>query len=142
MGKYVKTTKGIYELTPNRKIIDYKRLDLQSGKTINAKRLVDLDVDQDTWENGYPLGEIVAQSDNLNDLIEKFGIKDTKTNEIVYIGDVHHSKDNVKELKNLLDDYNRVTEDTHTLIGFIVINDDIVKVTEMNKEGEWKLYER
>lgn len=128
MGKYVKTTKGIYELTPNRKIIDYKRLDLQSCKTINAKRLVDLDVDQDTWENGYPLGEVIKSSDNADDLISEIVAIDNKNRK------VRIAKFQIKRY---------AIEFGDRIIALSWIGDDLLKTFEWDREkGDWKLYER
>jgi hypothetical protein len=123
---YVKTTKGIYELTPNRKLIDYPIIDNEKLMGIKPKLFAN--------KCYIYYGEVVAQSDNLNDLIEIQYQTDEKG--VVYnlIGNGGITNEDRKLL---------IADTNDRIVGLIRIGDDLVKVADWdNEKGEWKFYER
>ena len=121
---FVKTTKGIYELTPNRHLTDYPIID--NGRTMGKK--------QKMFANKCYIyyGDVVAQSDNLTDLIEVgCGINDN--NKVLY----YFTKNCT--IERFIEGYGHLNR----YIGMIWVGDDLVKVADWdNEKGEWKLYER
>lgn len=127
MGKYVKTTKGIYELTTNRHLTDYPFID--NGRTMGNK--------QKLFENKSYIyyGDVVAQSDNLNELIDVACCvnKNNKNNRHFY-----HPK--IVDSQLYQEEY---CHEMFKVIGMMWCGDDLVKVAEWdNEKMEWELYER
>lgn len=122
---YVKTTKGIYELNENRRI---EHFEVTTPKTL----LLDHSKDN-PFEKGKKsvegLGEVVAQSDNLGELIDKCAFIDKERN----VRNVYPNKITYPH-----EIYNNLN-----VIGMIWCGNDLVKVADWdNEKGEWKLYER
>jgi hypothetical protein len=120
MNKYVKTTKGIYELNNNMKFIDFTIYD--NGKPIGIKtKLFD--------EFDTNLGEVVAQSENLMDLIE-VGCGMNGNNKVLY----YFTKNCT--IERFIKGYGHLNR----YIGMIWCGDDLVKVADWdNEKGEWEL---
>ena len=128
---YVKTTKGIYELTELDSILSgevclYGKFEEIEKPTLfrRFKNFVS--------HNKKDLGEVVAQSDNLTDLIEVgCGINDN--NKVLY----YFTKNCT--IERFIEGYGHLNR----YIGMIWVGDDLVKVADWdNEKGEWKLYER
>jgi hypothetical protein len=114
---FVKTTKGIYELKPYRHIVEYPHRKMLMARNICRY-----------------YGDVVAQSDNLNDLIEIQYQTDEKG--VVYnlIGNGGITNEDRKLL---------IADTNDRIVGLIRIGDDLVKVADWdNEKGEWKFYER
>lgn len=125
MNKYVKTTKGIYELNAYRHLTDYPIID--NGRVMGNK--------QKLFANKAYIyyGDVVAQSDNLNKLIEFQYQTDEKG--IVYnlIGNAGITDQDRKLL---------IADTKDRIVGLIRVGDDLVKVADWdNEKGVWVLYE-
>jgi hypothetical protein len=118
---FVKTTKGIYELKPNRTLVDYPIID--NGRTMGKTQKMF------ATKCYIYYGDVVAQSDNLGELIDKCAFIDKERN----VRNVYPNKITYPH-----EIYNNLN-----VIGMIWCGDDLIKVADWdNEKGEWKLYER
>ena len=130
---YVKTTKGIYELTELDSILSgevclYGKFEEIEKPTLfrRFKNFVS--------HNKKDLGEVVAQSDNLNDLIEI----QYHTNDKGWVCNLISNVGITGQDRKLL-----IADTNDRIVGLIRIGNDLVKVADWdNEKGEWKLYER
>ena len=129
---YVKTTKGVYELTPNRAI------EIIEAKENKHDELVEYyHYEQNPMKRRISrlYGEVIETSENLNELIVEVYKVNPSAERIFY--------DKCPTLKNLKDMKDLIKRCGYRIVGVAWIGDDLVKVAEWdNEKGEWKLYER